>query len=160
MVSRSRDQCSAFLSFGVEDVLRKAMNAYTDIQYDFKAALRDLGCAVELKEEWTGIKNKIHIENWTHNSFNRTFILYSFGAYQFPLTFFYRFNHFWNTNNHTFFIQMKCTSPFSYRKCICTNWINEIYTTSIKVWFMLSGWLTDPPESRTSPLFSDQITWT
>lgn len=63
MVSRSREQCSAFLSFGAEDVLRQAMNAYADIQYDLKAALRDLGCEVKLNEEWMGIKNKIHIEN-------------------------------------------------------------------------------------------------
>lgn len=63
MVSRSRDQCPAFLSFGAEDVLKEALNAYPDVQYDIKAALRDLGCEVHLNEEWTGIKNKIHIEN-------------------------------------------------------------------------------------------------
>lgn len=63
MVSRSRDQCPAFLSFGVEDVLKEALKAYPDVQYDIKAALRDLGCDVELKEEWIGVKNKIHIEN-------------------------------------------------------------------------------------------------
>lgn len=63
MVSRSRDQCAAFLSFGAEDVLKEAMNAYPDVQYDIKSALRDLGCDVVLKEEWTGVKNKIHIEN-------------------------------------------------------------------------------------------------
>lgn len=63
MVSRLRDQCPAFLSHGAEDILRQAMDSYPNDQYDFKAALRDLGCEVTLKEEWTGIKNKIHIEN-------------------------------------------------------------------------------------------------
>lgn len=63
MVSRSREQCPTFLSHGVEDILKQAMESYPDVQYDLKAALRDLGCEVQLKEEWTGIKNKIHIEN-------------------------------------------------------------------------------------------------
>lgn len=63
MVSRSRDQCSAFLSFGVEELLANAMTSFPDVQYDMKSALRDLGCNVKLNEEWTGIKNKIHIEN-------------------------------------------------------------------------------------------------
>lgn len=63
MVSRSRDQCPAFLSHGIEDILKQSMDAFPDVLYDMKAALRDLGCEVTLKEEWTGIKNKIHIEN-------------------------------------------------------------------------------------------------
>lgn len=63
MVSRSRDQCSAFLSHGVEEILKQAMETYPDVLYDLKAALRDLGCEVQLKEEWTGVKNKINIEN-------------------------------------------------------------------------------------------------
>lgn len=63
MVSRSRDQCPIFLSHGVEEVLTNAMANYPDIQYDIKSALRDLGCNVELKEEWTGVKNKINIQN-------------------------------------------------------------------------------------------------
>ncbi|XP_055315485.1 armadillo repeat-containing protein 6 homolog [Sitodiplosis mosellana] len=63
MVSRSREQCPAFLSHDVEEILKQAMETYSDVQYDLKAALRDLGCEVQLKEEWTGVKNKIHIEN-------------------------------------------------------------------------------------------------
>lgn len=63
MVSRSRDQCPAFLSFGAEELLKNGMTAHPDVEYDLKSALRDLGCDVKLKEEWTGIKNKIHIEN-------------------------------------------------------------------------------------------------
>lgn len=63
MVSRSREQCPAFLSFGAEELLKNAMTAYPAIEYDFKSALRDLGCKVKLNEEWTGMKNRIHMEN-------------------------------------------------------------------------------------------------
>lgn len=63
MVSRSREQCPAFLKHGVEEILKDGMESFPDVQYDLKAALRDLGCDVKLKEEWLGIKNKIHIEN-------------------------------------------------------------------------------------------------
>lgn len=62
MVSRTREQCQAFLSFGAEELLKNAMTEYPDVEYDFKSALRDLGCNVKLNEEWLGIKNKIHIE--------------------------------------------------------------------------------------------------
>lgn len=62
MVSRSRDQCAAFLSHGAEDVLTAALEAFPDVSYDIKSALRDLGCEVELREEWKGIKNKISIQ--------------------------------------------------------------------------------------------------
>lgn len=61
MVSRNRDQCSAFLNHDAEQVLNDVMPNYPDIAYDIKSALRDLGCEVKLNEEWTGIKNKIHI---------------------------------------------------------------------------------------------------
>lgn len=54
MVSRSRYQASTFLEFGVEDLLKRNLNEFKEFQYDTKAALRDLGCEVELKEEWTG----------------------------------------------------------------------------------------------------------
>lgn len=62
MVSRSRDQCPTFLSHGIEDILKQAMETFKDVEYDLKAALRDLGCEVKLKEEWTGIKNKMNIK--------------------------------------------------------------------------------------------------
>ncbi|KAM7345360.1 armadillo repeat-containing protein 6 homolog [Cochliomyia hominivorax] len=58
MVSRSREQCDTWLSFGVEDVLNTAMTEHPSILQDVKAALRDLGCKVELKEEWTGTAEK------------------------------------------------------------------------------------------------------
>lgn len=63
MVSRSRDLCTTFLSFDVEEILKKALVAYPEVSFDIKSALRDLGCEVELREEWTGVKNKIHIPN-------------------------------------------------------------------------------------------------
>lgn len=63
MVSRSREQCSAFLSYDAEEILKKALAAYPEVSFDIKSALRDLECEVELKEEWTGLKNKIHIPN-------------------------------------------------------------------------------------------------
>lgn len=63
MVSRSRDQCPAFLSHGAEEALKAALEAYPDVAYDIKSALRDLGCEVVLKEEWTGTVNKISIQN-------------------------------------------------------------------------------------------------
>jgi len=58
MVSRSRDQCDTWLSFGLEDLLNTAMIEHPSIQQDVKSALRDLGCKVELKEEWTGVAEK------------------------------------------------------------------------------------------------------
>lgn len=54
MVSRSRYQNETFLELGVEEVLQNNLNKFKDIEYDIKAALRDLGCKVNLKEEWTG----------------------------------------------------------------------------------------------------------
>ncbi|CAH0550317.1 unnamed protein product [Brassicogethes aeneus] len=54
MVSRSRDQCGTFLSFGVEEVLQENLIRHKDFEYDTKAALRDLGCKVILTEQWTG----------------------------------------------------------------------------------------------------------
>jgi len=54
MVSRSKDQTAKFLELGAEDSLRQALAKFPEIEYDIKAALRDLGCKVSLKEEWTG----------------------------------------------------------------------------------------------------------
>lgn len=58
MVSRSREQCNIWLSFGIEDLLNVALNEHPSVHQDIKAALRDLGCNVELKEEWTGTAEK------------------------------------------------------------------------------------------------------
>lgn len=54
MVSRSRDQNPKFLELGAEKVLKRALGKFKKIEYDIKSALRDLGCTVDLKEEWTG----------------------------------------------------------------------------------------------------------
>ncbi|CAG9862583.1 unnamed protein product [Phyllotreta striolata] len=54
MVSRSRYQNDSFVELGVEELLQKNLKKFPDIEYDTKAALRDLGCNVHLKEEWTG----------------------------------------------------------------------------------------------------------
>ncbi|XP_034111731.1 armadillo repeat-containing protein 6 homolog [Drosophila albomicans] len=58
MVSRSRNQCESWLSFGVEDLLNAAMAEHPSVAQDIKAALRDLGCKVQLREEWTGKAEK------------------------------------------------------------------------------------------------------
>ncbi|XP_054738096.1 armadillo repeat-containing protein 6 homolog [Anastrepha obliqua] len=58
MVSRSRDQCESWISYGVEDLLNTALCSHPSIQQDVKAALRDLGCKVELREEFTGVAEK------------------------------------------------------------------------------------------------------
>lgn len=53
MISRSRHQCETFLSYGVEDVLNEALKTHSSVEHDIKSALRDLGCKLLLKEEWT-----------------------------------------------------------------------------------------------------------
>lgn len=61
MVSRSKNQCNHFLELGVEEVLTSALNTFKDCEYDVKSALRDLGCNVQLKEEWTGKGGKLNV---------------------------------------------------------------------------------------------------
>lgn len=62
IVSRSRELCDAFVQLGVERVINEAMIAHPSVLQDLKAALRDLGCKVELKEEWTG-KSTVKMAN-------------------------------------------------------------------------------------------------
>ncbi|KOX70802.1 Armadillo repeat-containing protein 6 like protein [Melipona quadrifasciata] len=55
MSVRNKAECSEFITHGVEDVLTKALKQHdSKIESDVKAALRDLGLKVELKERWTG----------------------------------------------------------------------------------------------------------
>lgn len=54
MVSRSRYQTKTFIELGIEEVLQVDLKKFKEIEYDIKAALRDLGCDVKLNEEWTG----------------------------------------------------------------------------------------------------------
>lgn len=68
MVCRSRHQCPAFLSMGVEELLQKNLKKFKDIEYDIKAALRDLGCKVQLNEEWTGKGGLLNTGATSHKS--------------------------------------------------------------------------------------------
>lgn len=55
MSVRNKVECQEFIAYGVEDVLTNALQLHgTKIESDAKAALRDLGLKVELKERWTG----------------------------------------------------------------------------------------------------------
>lgn len=54
LVARTREYCLAFLELGVETLLQQALDSHKDLQDEGKAALRDLGCKVDLKERWTG----------------------------------------------------------------------------------------------------------
>ena len=54
IVSRRRDLVDAFTSRGVESHLRHAMASHQSCRDEAHAALRDLGCQVDLKELWTG----------------------------------------------------------------------------------------------------------
>lgn len=53
MISRSRHQCETFLKYDAEDVLNEALKTHPSVEHDIKSALRDLGCKLILKEEWT-----------------------------------------------------------------------------------------------------------
>lgn len=59
MVSRSREQCDSWVSLGVTEVLESARKTHTSIDQDCRAALRDLGEKVHLKEEWKGTAEKV-----------------------------------------------------------------------------------------------------
>ncbi|KAH9500857.1 Armadillo repeat-containing protein 6 [Bulinus truncatus] len=54
IVSRSKELSENILSLGAESLLNEAMNCHVDVYDEAKAALRDLGCKVELKELWKG----------------------------------------------------------------------------------------------------------
>lgn len=56
LVSRSRELSDCILRLGVESLLNEIMRQHKDIEDEAKAALRDLGCKVELKELWKGEK--------------------------------------------------------------------------------------------------------
>ncbi|XP_077989439.1 armadillo repeat-containing protein 6-like [Glandiceps talaboti] len=57
LVARTREYNDAFLELGAEALINTARSKYQDVVEDeAKAALRDLGCKVELKELWKGEK--------------------------------------------------------------------------------------------------------
>lgn len=55
MSVRNRSESKEFLVYGVEEVLRDALRVHgPKLEDNVKAALRDLGLKVDLKERWTG----------------------------------------------------------------------------------------------------------
>ena len=54
VVARTREYCPAFVELGVENLIQQAMGKHPSCRDEAKAALRDLGCKVELKELWKG----------------------------------------------------------------------------------------------------------
>ncbi|NXX38160.1 ARMC6 protein, partial [Tricholaema leucomelas] len=59
LVSRSRDFSQPILEMGAENLITEARAAHKDCDDVAKAALRDLGCKVELRELWTGQKGSL-----------------------------------------------------------------------------------------------------
>lgn len=54
LVSRVRTFCQPILELGAETLIVQALRTHQDCSDVAKAALRDLGCQVELRELWTG----------------------------------------------------------------------------------------------------------
>nr|XP_045003756.1 armadillo repeat-containing protein 6 isoform X1 [Jaculus jaculus]XP_045003762.1 armadillo repeat-containing protein 6 isoform X1 [Jaculus jaculus]XP_045003768.1 armadillo repeat-containing protein 6 isoform X1 [Jaculus jaculus]XP_045003777.1 armadillo repeat-containing protein 6 isoform X1 [Jaculus jaculus]XP_045003787.1 armadillo repeat-containing protein 6 isoform X1 [Jaculus jaculus]XP_045003791.1 armadillo repeat-containing protein 6 isoform X1 [Jaculus jaculus] len=59
LVSRSQDFSKPILDLGAEELIVQARAAHRDCEDAAKAALRDLGCHVELQELWTGQKGNL-----------------------------------------------------------------------------------------------------
>ncbi|NXH88513.1 ARMC6 protein, partial [Edolisoma coerulescens] len=59
LVSRSRDFSRPILEMGAENLITEARAAHRDCDDVARAALRDLGCKVELRELWTGQKGSL-----------------------------------------------------------------------------------------------------
>ncbi|XP_070206369.1 armadillo repeat-containing protein 6-like [Littorina saxatilis] len=59
LVARTREHGPAILELGAEPLLNQAAANHKECGDEAKAALRDLGCAVHLKELWTGQKGSI-----------------------------------------------------------------------------------------------------
>ncbi|CAM2109133.1 unnamed protein product [Caretta caretta] len=59
LVSRNRDFSQAILEMGAENLIVEARAVHQDCDDIAKAALRDLGCKVELRELWTGQKGSL-----------------------------------------------------------------------------------------------------
>lgn len=54
LVSRMRNYSQPILEMGAEALIAQALKTHQDCGDVGKAALRDLGCQVELRELWTG----------------------------------------------------------------------------------------------------------
>ncbi|XP_068127379.1 armadillo repeat-containing protein 6 isoform X2 [Hyperolius riggenbachi] len=59
LVSRTRDFSQSILEMGAESLILQARRNHKDCDDVAKAALRDLGCKVELRELWTGQKGSL-----------------------------------------------------------------------------------------------------
>ncbi|XP_030631449.1 armadillo repeat-containing protein 6 isoform X2 [Chanos chanos] len=59
LVSRTRDFSKSILEMGAEALIGQALASHRDCGDVARAALRDLGCQVELRELWTGKKGSI-----------------------------------------------------------------------------------------------------
>ncbi|XP_026538950.1 armadillo repeat-containing protein 6 [Notechis scutatus] len=59
LVSHTQDFSQPILEMGAEDLITEAREAHRDCDDVAKAALRDLGCKVELRELWTGQKGSL-----------------------------------------------------------------------------------------------------
>ncbi|XP_052797041.1 armadillo repeat-containing protein 6-like [Mya arenaria] len=58
VVARTRDLCGLFVELGAEELIGRARQL-PGCEDEGKAALRDLGCQVDLKERWTGEKGSL-----------------------------------------------------------------------------------------------------
>ena len=55
MSVRNKQESREFIAYGIEDLFKNALKIHGEkLESDAKAALRDLGLKVELKEIWTG----------------------------------------------------------------------------------------------------------
>lgn len=59
LVARSQALSQLILDLGAEALIVQARLAHRDCEDVAKAALRDLGCRVELRELWTGQKGNL-----------------------------------------------------------------------------------------------------
>lgn len=59
LVARTQDFSQPILEMGAEALISQALASHRDCGDVAKAALRDLGCRVELRELWTGKKGSL-----------------------------------------------------------------------------------------------------
>lgn len=59
LVSRSQAFSQPILELGAEALIAQARATHQDCEDVAKAALRDLGCRIELRELWTGQKGNL-----------------------------------------------------------------------------------------------------
>ena len=59
LVARTREYCDPILELGAEQLINAARTNHKTCNDEAKAALRDLGCQVELKELWKGEKGEL-----------------------------------------------------------------------------------------------------